>query len=67
MPTVAKRPMHNNDGIKQGRDHAILPLHLHGLDPSDIVLDGDQAPPPKNGEEEPPNLQLMSIVAKRQD
>jgi len=35
-----------------------------GLDPSDIVLDGDLAPLPKEGTE-PPNFRPMSIVTKR--
>jgi len=37
-----------------------------GLDPSVIVLDGDQAPPPKQAAERlPPNFRSMHIVAKR--
>ena len=34
------------------------------LDPSDIVLDGDPAPPPKGAQQPPPSFQPMSIVAK---
>ena len=36
-----------------------------GLDPSDIVLDGTQVPLTKKGLTEPPNVQPMSVVAKR--
>ena len=36
------------------------------LDPSDIVLDGDPAPPSKRGRA-PSNFRAMSIVAKRLD
>jgi len=36
-----------------------------GLDPSDIVLDGDPAPPPQNGGGRAPQFRPMSIVAKR--
>jgi len=35
-----------------------------GLDPSDIVLDGDPAPPPQKGDRAP-NFRSMSIVAKQ--
>jgi len=35
-----------------------------GLDPSDIVLDGDQFPHSPKGAE-PPNFRPVSIVAKR--
>jgi len=37
------------------------------LDPSDIVLDGDPAPLPKNGGRAPPNFWPMSIVTKQLD
>jgi len=37
-----------------------------GLDPGDIVLDGDPAPPPQKGTE-PRNFRPMSIVPKRLD
>jgi len=36
-----------------------------GLSPSDIVLDGDPAPPPQKRAEPSPNFRPMSIVAKR--
>jgi len=35
-----------------------------GLDPGDIVLDGDSAPPPLKGHSSS-NFRLMSVVAKR--
>jgi len=35
-----------------------------GLDPADIVLDGNPAPPPK-GAQQPPTFRPMSIVAKQ--
>jgi len=38
-----------------------------GLDPSDIVLDGDPATPPQKGTQPSPNFRPMSIVAKRLD
>jgi len=38
-----------------------------GLDPSNIVLDGDPAPAPQKRAEPPPNIRPMSIVAKRLD
>jgi len=37
-----------------------------GLVPSDILLDGDPAPPPQKGTEYP-NFRPMSIMAKRLD
>jgi len=37
-----------------------------GLVPSDIVLDGDPAPPPQKGDRAP-NFRSTSIVAKRLD
>jgi len=37
-----------------------------GLDPNDIVLDEDPAPPPQKGGTAP-NFRPMSIVAKRLD
>jgi len=41
-----------------------MPLDMEvNLDPSDIVLDGDPASPPKRGTA--PNFQPMSIVPKR--
>jgi len=41
-----------------------MPLGMEvGLDPSDIVLDGDPAPLPKKGAEPLPNFRPMSIVA----
>ena len=36
-----------------------------GLDPSDIVLDGDPAPLPQKRGAQPPNFRSLSIVAKR--
>jgi len=43
----------------------MMPLRTEvGLDPGDIVLDGDPAPPRK-GALDPPNFRAMSIVAKR--
>jgi len=36
-----------------------------GLDPGDIVLDGDPAPP--KGAQQPPTFRPMFIVAKRLD
>ena len=36
-----------------------------GLGPSDIVLDGDPAPPPRKGAQQPPTFRAMSIVAKQ--
>jgi len=42
-----------------------MPLSMEvGLDPSDIVLDGNPAPLPKKGAE-PFNFQPLSNVAKR--
>ena len=37
-----------------------------GLGPGHIVLDVDPAPPPQKGAQ-PPNIQTMSVVAKRLD
>jgi len=43
-----------------------MPLGMKvGLDPSDILLDGDPARSPKRGSS--PNFRPMSIVAKRLD
>jgi len=42
-----------------------MPLGMKvGVDPRDIVLDGDPAPPPKKTDTAP-NFRPMSIVAKR--
>jgi len=49
-----------------------MPVDMEvGLDPSDIVLDGDPAPPPEKrglsppGGAEPPNFRPISILTKR--
>jgi len=38
-----------------------------GLGPGDIVLDGNPAPRPKRGTQQPPTFRPMSIVAKGLD
>jgi len=43
-----------------------MPLGMEvGLDPSNIVLDGDPASPPQKGAEHPANFRPMFLVAKR--
>jgi len=47
-----------------------MPMSLSkevGLGPGDIVLDGDPAPLPQKGAQQPPTFQPMSVVVKRLD
>jgi len=36
-----------------------------GLDPAHVVLDGDPAPPPLKGAQQPPTFRPMCVAAKR--
>jgi len=60
-------PIFAHVGCGQTAGWIKMPVGMQvGLGPSDIVLDGDPAPPPQKGGRAP-NFWLLSIIAKRLD
>jgi len=57
-------PLGKGTAASSGWIRILLGMEV-GLDPGDIVLDGDPAPPKQKGAQQPPTFWQMSIVAKQ--